>query len=81
MRQQSEQIAALQVLVVVQVKGGGIGIEGEAAASGSNTGSNIDVAKPLTFNGKASKVLGFLIVYRLYIRIRIRETLVKEQIQ
>jgi len=59
------------------------GIEEETMAevSQSNTGSNVDVVKPLTFNRNISKVLDFLIVCRLYIRIRMRDKLVEEQIQ
>jgi len=32
------------------------------------------------FDGSSGKVLGFIIAYRLYIRIRMREEAVKEQI-
>ena len=46
-----------------------------------NTGSNIEVAKLQTFNGKISKILGFLTICKLYIRIRMREMVVEEQIQ
>ena len=45
-----------------------------------NTRSNIKVAKPPIFNRNATKVLGFIIAYRLYIRIRIRNVSVKKQI-
>ena len=37
-----------------------------------NTRLNVEVAKSQTFNGEASKVSGFLMVCKLYIRIRIR---------
>ena len=47
----------------------------------SNTRSNIEVAKLQIFNGEASKVSEFLIVYRLYIRIRMRDVVIEEQIQ
>ena len=46
-----------------------------------NIRSNVEVAKPQTFNRKVSKVLGFLIVCKIYIRMRIRETAVEKQIQ
>jgi len=36
---------------------------------------------PQIFNGKARKVLEFLIAYRLYIRMKMREALVEEQVQ
>ena len=41
----------------------------------------MEVAKPPVFNGEAGKVGGFIIVCRLYLRIRIREVTVEEQIQ
>jgi len=43
-----------------------------------NTRSNIKVAKPLTFNRDTSKVLEFLMACRLYIRMRMRNTLVEK---
>ena len=46
-----------------------------------NIESNIDMAKPPMFNGEISKVSGFLIAYRLYIRIKVRDALVEEQVQ
>ena len=53
---------------------------GEAAAAPwPNTRSNVEVAKPQTFNGKASKISRFLISCKLYIRMRISEVVVKEQ--
>jgi len=51
------------------------------AASRPNIESKIEVAKSLTFNRKASKVLDFLIACRLYIRMKMRNVMVKEQIQ
>ena len=55
--------------------------EGETAiAPRSNTGSSVDVAKPPTFNRDVSKISGFLTAYRLYIRIKMRNTSIKEQI-
>jgi len=47
----------------------------------SNTGSNIKVAKPLVFNGEAGRVEGFITACRLYLRMRMREATVEEQIQ
>jgi len=43
------------------------------AVSQLNTKSNIEVAKLQMFDGAANKVSGFLIVYKLYIRMRMRE--------
>ena len=56
---------------------------GVVAVEGSdpNIGFNIKVAKPLMFNRKASKVVEFIIAYRLYLRMRIRRVLVEEQVQ
>ena len=51
-----------------------------AEVSQSNTGSNVDVAKLSTFNENISKILYFLIAYRLYIRMRMRDESVGEQI-
>ena len=45
-----------------------------------NTRSNIKVAKPQIFNRKARKISGFLIAYKLYIRIRMRNVIVEKQI-
>jgi len=52
----------------------------ETIISQLNTESNIEVTKPQIFNGEVSKVLGFLTVCRLYIRIRMRDVLVKKQV-
>ena len=46
----------------------------------SNTRSNIEVAKLQTFDGTASKVSRFLMAYKLYIRMKMKEVLVEKQI-
>ena len=60
-------------------------IAGEAVAErgveGSNTESYMEVAKPLVFNREAGKVGGFITACRLYLRMKMRETMVEEQIQ
>ena len=43
-----------------------------------NTRSDVEVAKPQTFNGEAEKVSGFLMACRLYIEMRIRNIAVEE---
>ena len=44
-------------------------------------GSNEEVAKPPVFNGEMRKVGGFITVYRLYLRMKIRRISVEEKIQ
>ncbi len=48
---------------------------------GSTTRSHIKVAKLLVFNREASKVGGFIIACRLYLKMRMRGVIVEEQIQ
>ena len=49
-------------------------------AVGSNIGPHIEVAKLAIFNGEAGKVKGFVTVCRLFLRIRMREAMVEEQV-
>ena len=53
--------------------------EGEVAPR-PNTESNIEVAKPQVFDGSQEKILRFIIVYRLYIIMKMRKEAVEEQI-
>ena len=48
---------------------------------GSNMGSHIEVAKPAIFNGEVEKVGGFVIACRLYLRMKIKEAIVKDVIR
>jgi len=48
---------------------------------GGGTAAATEVAKPQTFDGTLSKVSRFVGAYKLYIRMRLRELAVKEQIQ
>ena len=57
------------------------GAEVEAEAPRLNTESNIEVAKPQTFNKEIGKIFRFLTAYKLYIRIRMRNVTLEEQIQ
>ena len=58
----------------------GVGVVVGGATEGSNTRSNIKVAKPPVFNGEANRVARFITVYKLYLRMRISKASVKEQI-
>ena len=58
---------------------GGVGV-GREAMEGSNTGPNIEVAKPPMFNGEVGRVGEFIIVCRLYLRIKMREVTIEKQI-
>ena len=66
----------IQALLAAQ---GGVGAGG--AATGSNMGSHMEVAKPAIFNGEARKVRGFITACRLYIKMRLRGNMVEEQVQ
>jgi len=44
-------------------------------------GSHIEVAKPAIFNGEVEKVGGFVIACRLYLRMKIKEAIVKDVIR
>jgi len=48
---------------------------------GGGTSATTEVAKPQTFDGTLLKVSGFIGAYKLYMRMRLRESSVEEQIQ
>jgi len=61
---------------------GGAGTGGtERTTMGSNMGSHMEVAKPAIFNGEAGKVGGFITVCRVFLRMKLREATVEEQVQ
>ena len=66
--------AQIQALLAAVGTGGGI-------ATGSNTRSHMEVAKPAIFNGEAGRVGGFITACRLYIKMRLRGSTVEEQVQ
>jgi len=53
----------------------------ERGAMGSNMGPHMEVAKLAIFNGETGKVGGFVIACRLYLRMKMREATVEEQVQ
>jgi len=79
--QQQEQLAAMQVQiqVLLAAEGGGAGGT-EREMMGSNIGPHVEVAKPAIFNGEAGKVGGFVTTCRLYLRMKMREATVEEQV-
>jgi len=76
-RQQQEQLAAMQAQIqalLVAQGGGGTG-------TGPNVGAHMEVAKLAIFNGEAGKVGGFITACRLFLRIKLRGVTVEEQVQ
>jgi len=63
------------ILVVVEQKGR------KVVAPRPNTKFNAEIAKLLTFDRDTSKVAGFVMICKIYIRIRMRDISVKKQIQ
>ena len=57
------------------------GAEGEAVPREVGRGGEGEVAKLQIFDGTSLKVAGFIMVCKLYIRIRMREELVEGQVQ
>jgi len=75
-----EQLVAMQAQIQALLAAqGGVGAGG--AATGSNMGSHMEVAKPAIFNGEAGRVGRFITACRLYIKMRLRRNTVEEQIQ
>ena len=68
-----------QIQALLAVGGGGAGGM-ERGTTGSNMGPYVEVAKPAIFNGKARKVGGFVTTCRLYLRMKMREVMVEEQV-
>jgi len=59
-------------------------VQGEAGrgreVGGSNMRSHVEVAKPAIFNGEIGKVGGFVTACRLYLKMKMREATVEEQV-
>ena len=66
--------AQIQALLAAQ---GGAGAGGEERRT---MGAKVEVATPATFNGEAGKVGGFVTACRLYLRMKMREATVEEQV-
>ena len=76
-RQQQEQLAAMQAQIQALLAGGAGGQEGRQ--EGRNGGG--EVAKPQIFDGSSAKVGGFISACKLYIRMRMRGESVEGQVQ
>jgi len=76
-RQQQEQLAAMQVQIQALLAARG-GIE---EAERGTTGPKVEVAMPAIFNGEAGKVGGFITACRLFLRMKLRGATVEEQVQ
>ena len=70
----------VQIQALLAAAEGGAGRE-ECAAPEVNRGYQMEVAKPAIFSGEAGKVGGFIMVCRLYLRMKMREATVEEQVQ
>jgi len=70
--------AQIQALLAA---GGGRAESTERGTMGSNIGSQMEVAKLAIFNGEVERIGGFVIVCRLYLRMKMREVTVEEQVQ
>jgi len=69
----------VQIQVLLTATGGAESTE--RGMMESNIRPYMEVAKLAIFNGEAGKVGGFVITCRLYLRMKMREATVKEQVQ
>ena len=77
-RQQQEQLVAIQVQIQALLVGGAG--EGEIAPRKVRRGGGGEVAKPQIFDRITARVAGFITACKLYIRMRMREKTVEGQI-
>jgi len=80
-RQQQEQMAAMQAQIQALLAAVGGGAGAGDAARGSNDGSHMEVTKPAIFNREAEKVGGFIMACRLFLRMKMKGSMVEEQVQ
>ena len=66
-----------QIQALLAAVGGG----GGGAATGSNTESHLEIAKPAIFNGEAGKVGEFISACKIYIKNKMRGNTVEGQVQ
>ena len=78
-RQQQEQLAAIQAQIQALLAGGADGAGGQVGREEGRGGA--EVAKPQIFDGTLAKVGGFITACKLYIRMRLREESVEGQVQ
>jgi len=64
-----------QIQALLAAESGGVG-----GTEGRTTGAKVEVAMPAIFNGEAGKVEGFVTACRLYLRMKMREATVEEQV-
>ena len=77
-RQQQEQLAAMQAQIQALLAAQREAEQGGAVGSG--LGSHLEMAKPAIFNGEVGKVEGFVTVCRSYLKMKMREGTVEEQV-
>ena len=76
-RQQQEQLVAMQAQIQALLAGGADGQVGRE----ERRGGGVKVAKPQIFDGTSAKVGGFIAACKLYIRMRLRGESVEGQVQ
>jgi len=76
-RQQQEQLAAMQAQIQALLAGEAGGQEERE----EGRGRGVEIAKPQIFDGTSAKVGGFIAACKLYIRMRLRGESVERQVQ
>jgi len=79
--QQQEQLAAMQAQIQALLAAAGEATGGaERGVAEVSRGYQMEVAKPAIFSAEAGKVGGFVTTCRLYLRMKMREATVEEQV-